>query len=130
MLLSDYLKDGNCNSSRDTLESCFPEYFTEVANEMLWYKYIYVCVCMNIYIYIYQLDGIIDSMDMSMSKFREIVKDREAWSAAGHGIAKSPTQLSDWTTTTKFMVEDSLLKIIKVQWLHNILGVLTQNLTQ
>ena len=41
------------------------------------------------------LEDIIDSMDMSLSKLWEIVKDREAWHAAIHGVAKSRTQLSD-----------------------------------
>ena len=46
------------------------------------------------------LDVIIDSMDMNLSKLQEMVKDREAWHAAGHGIAKSWTWPSEWKTTT------------------------------
>jgi len=41
------------------------------------------------------LDGITDSMDMSLSKCQKMVKEREAWHAAVHGVAKSQTQLSD-----------------------------------
>ena len=45
------------------------------------------------------LDAITDSMNISLSKLLGMVKDREAWHAAVQGVAKSRTQLSDWTTT-------------------------------
>ena len=46
------------------------------------------------------LDNITDSLEMNLIKLQEIVKDREAWCAAIHGVAKSQTWLSDWTTKT------------------------------
>ena len=45
------------------------------------------------------LDSVTDSMDMSLSRLREMVKDREAWRASVHGLANSQTRLSDWNTT-------------------------------
>ena len=62
------------------------------------------------------LDGITSSRDMTLSKRRKMVKDREAWSAAVHGVTKSQTRLSNWTTTPSTPLTQSRLASTYWQW--------------
>ena len=67
-----------------------------------------------------EMDGIIDSVDMSLSKLREIVKGKEAWHSAVHGVADSLTQLSDWTKTKDvssifmFYINTTLFRLLQL----------------
>ena len=62
------------------------------------------------------LDGITDSMDMNLSKFHEIVKDREAWNGAVHGVAERHTLLGDWTTTIIIKFKKKMARVKKISW--------------
>ena len=63
-----------------------------------------------------RLDDITDSMDVSLSKLRGVVKDREAWHAADSGVTKSQVQLSDWTAISLVGARNILAKVFIIAW--------------
>ena len=62
------------------------------------------------------LDGITDSMDVSLSELWEMVMDREAWRAAMHGVSKSRTQLSDWTELNWMFYSTVDIILVNIPW--------------
>ena len=66
------------------------------------------------------LDGITDSMNISLSRLQEMVKDREAWHAAVHGVTKSQTQLSDSTTTTITTTTTRIITVTLLLFSHSV----------
>ena len=92
----------NCQKDQHSCSSCFVhEHFDGInrkINEMRW------------------LDSITDSTDMNLSKPQETVKEREAWHATVHTVAKSRTQLSDWTTTIEKPLFFSEYILSSVKW--------------
>ena len=75
------------------------------------------------------LDSIINSVDMSLSKLQETVKDREAWCAVVHGVAKSQTQLSNRTTSFKVAGLPSVLWIKRLENVRRDYPAIAENIT-
>ena len=75
------------------------------------------------------LDGIINLMDMNLSKLWEIIKDREAWRAAVQGVTNSQTRLSDWTTTNHIKIPAQFSLCPEVAYYSQILLVLYELIT-
>ena len=71
------------------------------------------------------LDGITDSMDMSLSKFQGIVEDREAWCAVIHGVTNSQTWLSDWKTKIPSLETPETVYLNLQQFFHKSAGLST-----
>ena len=73
------------------------------------------------------LDGITDAMNMNLGKLWEMVRDREAWHATVHGVAKSQTWLGDWTKTTRFAIAFfPMSKCFLISWLKSLSAVILE----